>query len=350
MAQNESSRQLITRAAACSNSGRIPYSVGVNLAHYERKHGRQTTARLADHIARMPQDWVTVGYAPPAGWQRPAAAQPELSGDEWGVGWIAALGTLRVRSHPLAEGYHLLEGYPFPDPRAPGRFDAATEHIARARAQGKYVLATVWFTFFERLWFLRGFNNMLTDPYLEPERFANLRDRLLEFNLEIIRHWRETGVDGIFFSDDWGNQQSLLMNPADWRRFYLPGYRRMFEAAHAAGAQVWMHLCGNVSAIIADLLDAGLNVLNPLQPQALNLEALARDFGGRLCFFGGIDVQKTLPFGTPQQVKDEVRWLCERLGGTGGYLATTSHTIMPETPLENLLAMFEALEECCPRT
>ena len=292
----------------------------------------------------MPRDWGEYGYGPPESWTATRDAETGILPDEWGVGWVDPL-MPRVATHPLQGGYHLLETYPFPDPHAQGRFDAVKQQITEGCAAGKYILAQVWFTLFERLWFLRGFNELLTDIYLAPESFAGLRDRIVEFNLAMIRQWTDLGVDGIWFSDDWGTQQALLMRPEDWREQFLPSYKRMFDAARAGGAQVWMHLCGNVTAIVGNLVEAGLNVLNPLQSQALDLEQLARDFGGKLCFHGGIDVQKTLPFGTPQQVRDEVRWLCERLGGTGGYIASSSHSIMPETPIENLIAMFEALEE-----
>ena len=344
MPQQESGQELVRKAAACRNSGRIPYLIeflGYYRLEYEKRHGQGSTAALDPYIARLPQDWVIVNHGPPAGWEFKTDEKTGYMIDEWGVGWTRG----RAVSFPLIEGYHRLADYRFPDPNAAGRFDAVKEGIAKARAEGKYVLAMVWFTLYMRLWFLRGFDNLLMDHYLEPEQFTRLRDRVLEFNLEIIRQWHEIGVDGIYFADDWGEQRSLLMNPEDWRRLYADCYRRMFEAAHAGGAQVWMHLCGNVTSIVLDLLEAGLNVLNPIQPRAMDLEQLARDYGGKLAFYGGIDVQQTLPFGTPQQVKDEVRWLCERLGGTGGYFPNNSHTLNAGIPVENVAAMLEALEE-----
>ena len=197
---------------------------------------------------------------------------------------------------------------------------------------------------------LRGFGNMLMDPYSDAENFARLRDRVVEYNLAIIDQWTRRGVDAVFFSDDWGCQRGLLMNPDDWRHFYKPSYKKMFDRVRAGGAHVWMHLCGNVTAILPDLIDIGLNVLNPVQPQAMDVRLLSREFGGRVCFNGGVDVQGTLVRGTPEEVKREVHELVSLFGTfNGGYIGGTSHTVMPETPLDNVIAMYEAFAEYQPK-
>ena len=120
----------------------------------------------------------------------------------------------------------------------------------------------------------------------------------------------------------------------------------MFKRVRDGGAHVWMHLCGNVTDIIPDLIEIGLNVLNPVQPQAMDVRELSRRFGGKVCFNGGIDVQGTLIRGTPDDVKREVHTLVDLFGRfQGGYIAGSSHSIMPETPLNNVLAMYQALAE-----
>ncbi|MHB9033053.1 MAG: uroporphyrinogen decarboxylase family protein [Anaerolineae bacterium] len=261
--------------------------------------------------------------------------------DEWGTGWENDGHGAKTESYPLESGYEALAGYRFPDPRLPGRFAEVDGYLTK-RGE-RYVQAVVWFTLFERLWMLRGFNNMLIDPYTDEANFERLRDRIIDYNLAMIDQWLARKVDGIFFSDDWGSQRGLLMNPDDWRRFYKPAYRRMFERVRAGGAHVWMHLCGDISAILGDLVDIGLNVLNPVQPQAMDVRRLAREFGGKVCFNGGVDVQGTLVRGTPQEVKREVDELLALFGKyNGGYIADTSHSIMPETPLDNIIALYEA--------
>lgn len=264
--------------------------------------------------------------------------------DEWKTGWEDDGHGAKTESYPLESGYDALERYAFPDPGRPGRFDAA-DGLLRQRGP-RYARSMVWFTLFERLWMLRGFDNMLTDPYTDERNFCRLRDRVVEFDLAMIDGWTRRGVDAVFFSDDWGCQRGLLMNPDDWRRFYKGAYRRLFDRVQSGGAHVWMHLCGDVTAILPDLVEMGLNVLNPVQPQAMDVRRLAREFGGRLCFNGGVDVQGTLVRGTPSEVAREVHELVALFGAKGGgYIGGTSHSVMPETPLANVVAMLEAFAE-----
>jgi uroporphyrinogen decarboxylase len=260
--------------------------------------------------------------------------------DEWGIGWQNDGFGAKAESYPLSEGYHQLKDYSFPDPALPRRFVQVDQ---RLKYRGDhYVLASVWFTLFERLWMLRGFNNILIDPYLDENHFSQLRDQIVEYNLAIIDKWLQRKVDGIFFSDDWGSQRALLINPDDWRKFYKPSYQKMFERVRSGGAHVWMHLCGNITAILPDLIDIGLNVLNPVQPQAMDVKLLSREFGGKVCFYGGVDVQGTMIHGSPQDVATEIHELIDLFGSfNGGYIGGTSHSIMPETRLDNVIALYE---------
>jgi uroporphyrinogen decarboxylase len=121
---------------------------------------------------------------------------------------------------------------------------------------------------------------------------------------------------------------------------------KMFRKIRDSGVHVWMHLCGNIRDILPDLVEIGLNVLNPIQPKAMDIKEIAGTFGGKVYFDGGVDVQGTLVEGTPAEVKQEVYMLVDRLGRfNGGYIGKTSHTIMPETPLDNVIAMYEAFLE-----
>lgn len=242
--------------------------------------------------------------------------------------------------HPLRAGTP--DDYAFPDPDAPGRFDEA-KRLADENAGRLYVLGHVWFTCFERMWLLSGFDETLVLPYLDEAAFLRLRDRVVDFCVRMVDRWLDLGVDGIAFSDDWGWQAGPLMNPDDWRRWYKPAYERIFSRTREGGAHVWLHSCGAVDVFVEDWIEAGLNVLGPLQPQAMDLGELGRRFSGRVCFQGGVDVQGTLPFGGPDDVRREVDRLVAVLGTPdGGYIGDTSHTILPDTPLENIRALVEA--------
>jgi uroporphyrinogen decarboxylase len=265
--------------------------------------------------------------------------------DEWGTVWrLEAVGP-NARGYPLEAGYHLLDDYALPEPGDPKRWGLADAQMKSNRDK-KYMRGMVWFTLFERLWMLRGLENMLTDPYLNYDEFCELRDKIVDYNLKLIDMWIERDVDGIFFSDDWGWQQGLFMRPDDWRKFYKPSYERMFSKVKQAGKHVWLHSCGNVIDLLDDFMELGLDVLDPIQPQALDLDELARRYKGKLCFHGGIDVQGVMVRGGPDEVKDFIRMLAEKLGDpSGGYIMSTSHSIMPETRLENVAAIYEAYLE-----
>jgi uroporphyrinogen decarboxylase len=334
-----SGRENFTRAIEFRNPEYLPCELGVPFKWLvERDEAK--LARIRELQALFPKDqvpWVDVSR------EGPKETRDGVTRwvDEWGTGWADDGHGAKTDGYPLAGGWASMAGRRFPDPDLPGRFDEADRELADRG--DRYVRSIVWFTLFERSWMLRGFENALMDPYLHEREFVRLRDTIVEYNLAIIRKFLRRGVHGVFFSDDWGCQRGLLMDPGDWRKWYLPSYRRMFEPIRAAGAHVWMHLCGDVTAILADLIEAGLSVLNPVQPQAMDIRHLSREFGGRLCFYGGVDVQGTMVHGTPDDVRREVHDLVRLFGGFGGgYVGGTSHSIMPETPLDNIIAMYEA--------
>jgi hypothetical protein len=314
----------------------IANTLSINLDWLREKDAAKIN-RIRELQAKFPDDMlggldVARNHIPPA----------EVDGvtrwvDEWGTSWADQGHGARPETYPLASGYDGLDNYRMPNPNLPERFEEV-DRVLQTRGN-RYVQAAVWFTLFERLWMLRGYENMLLDPYLETANFARLRDRIVAYNLAIIDHWIARSVDAVFFSDDWGTQRGLLIKPDDWRTFYKPAYILMFERVRSGGAHVWMHSCGDVLAILPDLIDIGLNVLNPVQPQAMDVHQLAREFGGKVCFNGGVDVQGTLIHGDVAEVKYAVHQLVEVFGSfDGGYIGGTSHTIMPETPLDNVIA------------
>jgi uroporphyrinogen decarboxylase len=336
-------REAYRRAIEFGSPPYLPCTLGVDLDWlYDTDEAKRE--RVRELSALFPDDLLSGVSAAHGGTVPISAAGVTRWQDEWQTGWEDDGHGAKTESYPLEGGYEEMAHYVFPDPYLPGRFDAADGQLGQRC--DRYVRSVVWFTLFERLWMLRGFENMLMDPYTNERNFCRLRDRIVEYNLAIIDQWIERGVDGVFFSDDWGWQRGLLMRPDDWRRFYKPSYQRMFERVRSGGAHVWMHLCGDVTAIVPDLVDSGLNVLNPVQSQAMDVRLLSREFGGKLCFNGGVDVQGTLVRGMPDDVRREVHELVALFGSfNGGYIGGTSHSIMPETPLDNVIAMFEAFSE-----
>lgn len=227
--------------------------------------------------------------------------------DEWGCTWarteMANMG--QVKGHPLAD-WASLDGYPWPDANDPRFYEGMEERFAGS--QGKYVTTSVFMLLFERMHALHGFENTLRDLYVDRERLEMLADRIVEFDLGVIRNVsRRFGnrIHAFTFSDDWGTERSLFINPALWDEFFRPRYKRIFDAAHAAGWHVWMHSCGKVNDIIGSLIEIGLNVINLQQPRALGIEEVGGRFAGRITFSTLCDIQHTLPFKGEREIREE---------------------------------------------
>jgi uroporphyrinogen decarboxylase len=154
----------------------------------------------------------------------------------------------------------------------------------------------------------------------------------------------ELGVDGIFLSDDYGHQRSLLMSPDQWREFIKPRLREFFARIKGEGLFTFLHSCGNISEIVPDLIEVGLDVLHPVQPEAMDIASLKAKYANRLAFYGGISTQRTLPRGTPEEVAEEVRRTVQFMAKDGGYILAPGITLQHDILLENILAFIRAAQ------
>lgn len=231
--------------------------------------------------------------------------------DEWGCLWVrsevANMG--QVKGHPLAD-WSALRRYRWPDPDDPAFYAGMEQRFEGS--EGKYVITGIFMLLFERMHALHGFEATLADLYLERERIEHLADQIIEFDLGIIenisRRYGER-IHGFSFTDDWGTQQAAFVSPRLWDEFFKPRYKRIFDAAHAAGWHVWMHSCGKVNALLESLIEIGLNVINLQQPRALGIEEVGAAFRGRICFESLCDIQHTLPFRDADEIRAEARLL-----------------------------------------
>jgi len=151
-------------------------------------------------------------------------------------------------------------------------------------------------------------------------------------------------VDAMIFGDDWGMQTGLQMGAKLWREFIYPRIQQMYALVKSKGKFVFIHSCGKVDEVFPDLIEIGLDVFNPFQPEVMDVFEMKRHYGDRLTFFGGISVQKTLPYGSVAEVKDEVKQLLEIVGKNGGYIAAPSHDIPGDAKPENIHTMIEVLQ------
>ena len=218
--------------------------------------------------------------------------------------------------------------------------------ITRHRGS-KYLLGRIGLLLYERLNGVRGVQNVLTDLYTDPDQLARLCDAIVEYDLEMIRRWAALGADGLFMTEDWGMQTGLMIDPGMWRRTFKPYYARMISLAHSLGLDVMLHSCGNVLDIIGDFIDIGLDVLDPVQPTAMDIREVARRFGGHISFLGAINAREMLPTYAPAQVKDMVRRTIDTLARPfgGSLIVSPDNVLTPDLPLSNIRAMVEACHE-----
>lgn len=303
-----------------------------------------------DVVALIPYD-ITIGFQPPEKSPRVNTVEALMRDmtwiDEWGTRWGHAFGGVGATpvDYPLKDWATLEEylAHHVPDPNAPGRLDSVNGTLSMHR-DAKYCFGIVHLALFERLHSLRGMENVFTDFYLYEPEVRRLLDRLEAYLMALVHQWAALGVDAIFFTDDWGSQSGLMIARDHWVSLFKQYYARVFDEVHRHGMDVIFHSCGNVTAIVGDLVDVGVDLLDPIQPGAMDMEQIARDYGGKLSFCGAVDVQGLLVDGTPRQVRDEVRRVMDTLGAPfgGSLLVGPANVMTPDIPFGNLVALFEA--------
>lgn len=234
-----------------------------------------------------------------------------------------------------------LKGYTFPDPRDPMFFSDIPERIARHG--DKFRVFSIGFSLYERAWTLRGMENLMMDFHDHPRFVHDLLNAIGDYNIAQVRKAVTYDIDAVYFGDDWGQQHGLQMGPGIWRTFILPVLKRMYAEVHAAGKYVAIHSCGDVDELFDDLIGIGLNCFNPFQPEVMDVFALMRRYRGRLSFHGGLSTQKTLPYGTPADVRRATRALLDA-GRDGNYIFAPAHAVEGDVPLANMLAFIDEVQ------
>ncbi len=228
-----------------------------------------------------------------------------------------------------------------PDIGGTGSYTDFYDDIARLRETTDcFILALFWASLFEKAWILRGMENLMMDMILHPDYCEALFDRIVEADLMMLEMMLSADVDGVLLGSDWGGQAALLMNPEQWRCYFGPRQARMFHRIHKAGKYTFLHSCGNIFSILPDVVKMDVQVLNPVQP-VMDVEQVKAQFGDALCLWGGISTQRTLPYGSPREVRAETRSVAQILGKGGGYILAPGQDIQEDVPVENCLALIE---------
>lgn len=325
------SRERVNAAIEFKGPDRVPFTHAFFPGALWR-HG----SKVIELMERHPDDFGNRGFRIPS---EPAEAIEEYT-DEWGTTWHRRRGySAGEVLRPALDTWDLWPGYAFPPEPAQRDWDGLKAAVGD-RDRDWYAL-TGWVDLFERMQFLRGTENLLLDFAEDRPELHEMADHILDRNLRLIQGYIRSGVDGIWFSDDWGSQDRLLINPSMWRRFFKQRYSRMIELIRDAGRHVFFHTCGWTMDIWDDLIELGVNVINP-QNTLFSRDVLEEKLSGRICVFADADRQHVMPLGTPEEVREIVRNTISTFSRSGGVMLRFE--LEPVWPYENIEAMYEAYD------
>jgi uroporphyrinogen decarboxylase len=375
------SRERVLATLAHEEPDRVPIVIGAsNATGMKIEPYRALKARLGiDAPDRYIYDWPELGTAlldeatlerlhsdvrgvhdrfPEATARRNREREPHAPFiDDWGSGQVEIEeGVWFPGVHPMKGAVTLddIERYPWPDMDDPYRVAHVREAAARLAADDEYaIMATPWLLFpFERAIAMQGLEDCVVQMTLEPEVSIALLTRIAELCKTLMGHFLDAlgdDVDMVKIGDDLGSQQNLLISPATYRRVLKPIHADYIAfIKERTKAKVFFHTDGDVWSVLDDLVEIGVDILNPIQTSAGRMSDVAelkRRYGDALVFCGGIDTQEVLPLGSAEDVRAEVRRIIEALAPGGGYMVGAVHTIMNEVPAENVLAMVDATLE-----
>lgn len=263
--------------------------------------------------------------------------------DMFGVVWLLdQKGDFGIVENNLL-GEPTLNGYSFPEPHEE-LIRKKCERLVEPCNREKFSMYTIGFSLYERAWSLRGIENLLMDMVINPSFVFELLERIVEYNLSVLKIVMEYPIDGIFFGDDWGQQKGLIMGPDHWRKFIKPSLNTMYAYVKSHNRFLCQHSCGDIHELFGDLIDLGLDMYNTFQPEIYHVAHIKKEFGSLLSFYGGISTQRLLPFGTPEEVRKETRNMMDIMGKGGGYVVAPTHSMPPDIPIENVQAFLDVVQ------
>ena len=319
--------------------------------HYSPSYYEDLMYRTSGNELRvaMGSDCVVVGAGLPAGYQHRQTADGCIV-NEFGMKMRQGPLYMEVIECPLANAASVedIEDFQFPDPLADGRYEDAKQAIARYKGE-YFVIGDVELTIFEMAWHLVGMEKFMADMAMGEPYIDALLNKCQAFSIGVARQLAGLGVDGIWTGDDFGGQNGMLISPRSWRRIFKPRFAQVFAAIKAVNPDVLVmyHCDGAIAPILDDLIEIGMDVFNPVQPNVPGHEpeALKSSFGGRLSFWGAIDQQYLLPRGTAAEIEADVAEKIRVLGAGGGYLCSPAHIVQADTSPASFEAFIAAVKK-----
>jgi len=297
-------------------------------------------------IRRDAPEWIPYRYDGCITMIKPdLVVRPEISGkDDWGVQWIENGGKKETYpdSVPVINIEDIREYYaPATDWNAV--HSQLKVSVGDCRRKDTLVIVYDELPIFERTQLLLGYSQFMVSLKTEEELFNCLLDIITDYQEKLVETIMDCSADGIRFTDDWGMQDRLFVSPEDWRKFFKPRYKKLYGIVKNKNGIIFQHSCGYLEDIMPDIVEMGVDVLDPCQPSANDIFAWKNKYGKNLSFMGGLDTQGYLSFGTPAEVKKQVKKVAAKMSEGGGYIAAPSHTI--DIPDANRQAMIEAINE-----
>jgi len=349
------SKQRILDAIEHKKTDRVPLDLWATKETMEKLCGHFRTDEPDDVLDKLGVDIRVIGpeYNGPK-------LEPSPDGklkDIWGVSRrqvdYSGGNYLEVETYPLDGDITIsdIENYPWPDPEhydysvipklCEKYSDCAILNVG-SRINRTSVLKAAMY--------LRGMQQLMMDMALNPPMVDALLEKISDYYLahnERIFQAGEGLIDIFMMGDDFGTQKGLLISSAMFRRYFAPKLKEFASQAKSYGMKVMLHSCGSIRELIPDIIEIGVDILNPVQTNAKGMipKELKAEFGDQICFHGGVDIQHTLPFGTTEEVKQEVKERIRILGQNGGYILASTHNIQIDTPVENILAMYETAHD-----
>jgi uroporphyrinogen decarboxylase len=264
--------------------------------------------------------------------------------DRWGIGYDINTDGICIVKHPLrGKSKDEISKFQAPNLDEPGNLALIEEEMKKYA--GDYLVILVgYFGIFERAWALLGYEELMMNMVLEPALVEKVLDEITEYKIAYAKLTVDLGCKIGHTGDDFGGQQGLMFSKDMWVKYFKPRLARVWEIYKNAGLPVIHHSCGNITDIIGDMIDIGLDVLEPVQ-KVMNYDELKREFGKHITFWGGIGTQDLLPFGSPSEVKEMAGSVIETLGSGGGMIIAPDQEIMADVPQENIVALLDTIKE-----
>ncbi len=279
----------------------------------------------------------------------PEGVQDDTTFDEWGIGSVPTLYEIPdFKYHPLKRMTTVAEidAYPWPDLGAAYRYEEVATQTETYHRRGYAVCGEMYQTIFETAWLMRDMQEFLMDLLMNEPLAHAICENITRIRVEQARQYARAGVDILRLGDDIVSQQGLMMSRETYATFFKPRIRRIVEAAKEVNPDIliFMHSCGKIEGMIDDLIEAGVEILNPLQPECNDLAMIREKYAGKLSFWGGIGVQSVMPHGTPQEVEAKTLETIRVLGPETGFLVAPAHILDPAIPWENIEAFIRTVK------